>query len=218
MSYPLNDDIELSQSFDELVNSSYLDLMDPSIKLNIQNRAEFAVIDQGRKLAELNIKRYKVSYYPSLYGFASAQRALQRNDLFDSKENKWFPTTLAGLNLNVPIFDGFDRRAKVNKAKTLLSRTEMQLGEFERGAMLGFENAKIQYMNALSTYEARKKTLALAEKIYNTSQIKFKEGVGSSIEVSTSERDVYTAQANILDAQSSLINAKIDLDKALGKI
>ncbi len=218
MSYPLNDEIELTQNFEEMVNGSYIDVMDPGIQLNINNRAEYAVIEQAKKLAEINIKRYKMSYYPSLYGFASAQRVLQRNDLFDKNENKWFPTTLAGVNLNIPIFDGFERKSKLRKAKTLLERTNFQMSEFERGASLAFDNSKTQYLNALTTYDSRKKTLILAEKIYNTSLIKFKEGVGSSLEVNMAERDMYSAQANVLDAQTALINAKIDLDKSLGKL
>jgi outer membrane protein len=83
---------------------------------------------------------------------------------------------------------------------------------------LEFENAKTQYINALTSLDSRKKSLVLAEKIYNTSKIKFKEGVGSSLEITTAERDLYQAQANILDAQYNLIVTKVELDKALGKI
>lgn len=218
MSFPLSENIELSQNFDELMNKSTINVNDPSFNLNIQNRPEYAVINQGLQLAEINVKRFKVSYYPSVFGFASAQESLQRNNLFDNDENKWYPTTLAGVGLNVPIFDGFERKAKISKAKTLLNRTKMQLSEFERGVNLAYDNAKIQYTNAMNTLDARKKTLALAEKIYQTSQTKFKAGVGSSLEISSAERDVYSAQANLLDAQINLINAKIDLDKALGNI
>ncbi len=218
MSYPLKDTIELTQNFEELINSSLLDVNTNVNALNIQNRPEYAVISQGIRLAEINVKRFKASYFPSLVGFATAQEGLQRNNLFDNKENKWFPTTIAGLGLNVPIFDGFDRRAKISKAKTLLNRTQMQLSEFERGINLAYENSKIQYTNALNTLESRKKTLALAEKIYQTSQTKFKSGVGSSLEINSAERDVYAAQANLLDAQLNLINTKVELDKSLGKI
>jgi len=70
----------------------------------------------------------------------------------------------------------------------------------------------------LNTLETRKKSLALAEKIYQTSKVKFKEGIGSSLEITTAERDLYTSQANLLDAQYNLIVAKVELDKALGKI
>ena len=94
----------------------------------------------------------------------------------------------------------------------------MQIDEFEKGIQLEFANAKSTYLNALNTLETRKKSLSLAEKIYETSKVKFKEGIGSSLEITTAERDLYTSQANLLDAQYNLIVAKVELDKALGKI
>ena len=94
----------------------------------------------------------------------------------------------------------------------------MQFAEFERGVDLEFQNAKTQYINALATLESRKKSLDLADRIYLTTKTKFKEGVGSSLEITQAERDLYSAQANVLEAQYNLIQSKVDLDKALGKI
>ncbi|MBK6860187.1 MAG: TolC family protein [Saprospiraceae bacterium] len=218
INFPYEQELTLSETLNDLLNTSYLEIMDPSIQLNYNARPEYPVILQGLQLAEINIKRYKTAYLPSLYGFASIQESLQRNKLFDSKDNDWFPTSLVGLNLSVPIFDGFDKKGKIIRAKMLLDKTKLQQKEFESGAQLEFENARIQYLNASVTIESRKKTVTLAESIYNSSKIKFKEGVGSSLELSNAERDLYQAQANLLDAQINLIQAKVDLDKSMGKI
>ncbi len=218
MSFPLSEEFVLTDRLSEALNKSYLEIMDPSFRLNIQQRPEYPVITQSLRLAEINIKRFKVAYLPSLYGFASYQQSLQRNKLFDSNDNDWFPTALAGLNLNIPIFDGFDKKAKIMRAKALQDKTKLQLSQFENAANLEFENAKKQYLNASLSIETRKKSLALAEKIYNTASIKFKEGIGSSLEITSAERDVYQTQANLLDAQINLINAKVDLDKSMGKL
>jgi outer membrane protein len=217
MSYPLNEEIQLSENLNDALNKSYVEIMDPSFKLNPQQRPEYSVINQSLTLTEINIKRHKVAYLPSLYGFASYQQSLQRDKLFDSADNPWFPTSMVGLKLNVPIFDGFDKKAKIMRARTMYDKTKLQLAEFENAANLEFENAKIQYLNASVTIESRKKSLALADKIYETARIKFKEGIGSSLEITSAERDVYQSQANMLDAQISLINAKVDLDKSMGK-
>lgn len=112
MNYPLSEALSLSENLDAFLTRSYLEIMDPSFKLNIEERPEYPVIMQGIRLAEINIKRYKVAYLPSLYGFASYQQSLQRTKLFDSNDNNWFPTSIVGLNLNVPIFDGFDKKQK----------------------------------------------------------------------------------------------------------
>ncbi|MBK8450835.1 MAG: TolC family protein [Saprospiraceae bacterium] len=218
MNYPLSEALSLSENLDAFLTRSYLEIMDPSFKLNIEERPEYPVIMQGIRLAEINIKRYKVAYLPSLYGFASYQQSLQRTKLFDSNDNNWFPTSTVGLNLNVPIFDGFDKKAKISRAKTLLNKSNLQYKQFESAVHLEFENARPQYLNASLTIDSRKKSLALAQRIYDTSKIKFKEGVGSSLEVTSAERDVYLSQANLLEAQVNLIQAKVDLDKSLGKL
>ncbi|MBK8485085.1 MAG: TolC family protein [Saprospiraceae bacterium] len=218
MNYPLSEALSLSENLDAFLTRSYLEIMDPSFKLNIEERPEYPVIMQGIRLAEINIKRYKVAYLPSLYGFASYQQSLQRTKLFDSNDNNWFPTSTVGLNLNVPIFDGFDKKAKISRAKTLLNKSNLQYKQFESAVHLEFENARTQYLNASLTIDSRKKSLALAQRIYDTSKIKFKEGVGSSLEVTSAERDVYLSQANLLEAQVNLIQAKVDLDKSLGKL
>jgi len=218
MSYPLEKELVQSQKLGDIVNQSYAEVMDPAIKINASARPEYQVIEQGKMLADINIKRFQASYLPTLTGFITHQEVLQRNNLFDNKQNGWFPTSIIGVNLNVPIFDGLDRRAKIRRARTVSTRTGMQLAEFERAVNLEYGNARTQYLNALNTLEARKKSLALAEKIYQTSQIKFKQGLGSSVEITQAERDLYQAQANVLESQYQLILAKTDLDKALGKI
>jgi len=60
--------------------------------------------------------------------------------------------------------------------------------------------------------------LDLAEEIYQTTQIKFDEGVGSSVELRQAESDFYTAQSNQINAMYDLLDAYTELQKALGKI
>ena len=218
MSYPQEDSIRLSEKLSDILNRSYVEIMDPAIQLNLQQRPEYPSIAKGIELAEINIRRLKSSYLPSLFGFATYQQSLQRTDLFDGNDNNWFETALLGVSMSVPIFDGLERKARISRAKTLLSKSQLQLTAFEQGVQLEFKNARTQYVNASTTLESRKKSLALAERIYETTNIKFREGIGSSLEITSAERDLYQAQANLLEAQVSLIQAKVDLDKSIGRL
>lgn len=218
MQYPLEKEIVLSDRLASLVNSTYLEVMDPAMGLNLEVRPEFPVLQQSLRLAEINIKRYQMSYYPSLYGFATYQQSLQRNKLFDSNDNGWFPSSNVGVQLSWPLFTGFDRTAKIERARVTLERTKVQFTSFEQGAQLEFTNARTSYVNAMVTLENRKKLVGLAEKIYETAKIKFREGVGSSLEVTSAERDLYLSQANLVESQFQLVQAKVNLEKSLGKI
>ncbi|MCB0637889.1 MAG: TolC family protein, partial [Lewinella sp.] len=77
-------------------------------------------------------------------------------------------------------------------------------------------NARLAYENARQRLADRDDNLALAQRIYDTTQTKYREGVGSSLEVSQAEQSLYTAQSNRLQALYDLLTAKIDLEAALG--
>ena len=76
----------------------------------------------------------------------------------------------------------------------------------------------MQYINAKKTLKNRERALEIVQGIYDKTQIKFKEGVGSSLEVSQAESQLFSAQANHINALYDLLITKTDLDIALGNI
>ena len=97
-----------------------------------------------------------------------------------------------------------------------LQKTQIQLSDFDRAATLEYQNAMVSYANAKRTVRSNQRNLDLAEKIYNTTQIKYREGVGSSLEVTQAENDLYMAQGSYVTSLYDLLVAKTDLEKALG--
>ena len=216
MGYPVNKDIEVEDDLDVLVAGLIAEKVDIEKEENLSKRPEIAIIEEGDKLNDINIKAIKAGYYPSLSGFAAHQQTLYRDKLFDSKESDWIPATFVGVNLNVPIFDGFEKKAKLQRALVSQRKNQIQLEEFKRGVQLQVVNAKINFSNTQQTAMNAKKTFELSERIHETTKIKYREGVGSSVEVMQAEREMYTAQSNYINALYSLLVAKTDLDIALG--
>lgn len=215
MNYPLQKKIELTDKLDDL-----LALPDPSDlegEIAMDQRIETDVLQQTIRLNELNTKRFTLGYLPTLSAFALHQQVLQRDDLFDGNSPGFFPTTIVGLQLNVPIFDGFDKAAKIKKSKIDVAKFKLQLNDLERGIELEVINSRAIYKNAKARLDSQDKNLVLATKILKTTQIKYREGVGSSLEMSQAEQELYRTQANRLNALYELVVAKADLDKALGK-
>ncbi len=183
--------------------------------LNYSDRPEYRVLQLGKYLNELNVQFNRSGYLPNLSAFGSYSQIAQGDNIFD--EPIWTPTSFVGLQLNVPIFDGFLKRAKVNRAKLELEIVEKQETELERSISLEVANARTNYRSALERYQDRQKNMELAEKIYNTTQIKYREGVGSSIEITQAEQSLYTTQQNYVQSRYELLLAKMQLEKALGK-
>ena len=217
MSYPIGNDISLSESLDDLADKVFVDQVNLEEEVSIANRPEFGVFETGEKLNELNIEALKRGYLPSLIGFANYQTAIQRNNLFDTDEPGFFPTTIVGLGLSIPIWDSYSRRSKIQQAQVDLEISQVQKSEFERAVNLEVYNAKLNYQNAMTNVNNSKRNENLAYEISRTTQIKFKEGVGSSLELNQAEQNLYGAQANYINALYELVVAKSDLDLALGK-
>lgn len=215
MYYPLDEAVALSDSLGALLNEPTERELDGEI--DVTNRIEYDVLNKNVDLNKLNTKRFTLGYLPSLSAFAVHQQVLQRDNLFDGDAPGFFPTTIVGLKLNVPIFDGLKKSAQIQKSKLDVQKFELQLRDFERGATLEVLNARGVYKNAKMRLENQDKNLVLAERILEQTRIKYKEGVGSSLEMTQAEQELYRTQANRLNALYELVVAKADLDKALGK-
>lgn len=183
-------------------------------KVDYAARPEVRLIDQGLNLADLNVKVNKVAYLPTLRGYGAYQQQYQGNT---SEDAFWAPNFYVGLRLNVPIFDGLNKKAKIQRAKLERDQTQNQKEELLNSITLEVNAARINYINAQKRLENQQKNLDLAERIYETTQIKYREGVGSSLEVTNAEQSLYETQSNYTQALYDTMVARFELDRALGQ-
>jgi outer membrane protein len=182
-------------------------------------RIEMKILDQQQALNELNLKRYKMGYIPNLYGnFSYGTSTFASDGNFGDLGNDWYANGSYSIGLSVPIFDGFYKKAKTDQVKIDIAKTENTKKQVALGMNLQVDRAKTNYANALKSLEIQKKSQALAESIYNTTSIKFNEGIGSSFEMITAESDLTQARTNYLNALYDLNVAKIDFNIALGNL
>lgn len=218
MGYPVTEPIELTDDFDLLADQVAVEKVELTAPVNYNDRPEYATLELREDLNEINIKAIKSGYLPTLRGRASYSRVLQRDKLFDSNDSPWFPSSVVGVTLSVPIFDGLEKKARIQRAQINRDKVAIAKAEFERAMDLEVRNARVRYLNASETVQARRRSMELAQRIYDTTQIKYREGVGSSIEMTQAESEFYQAQTNYINALYDLVVAKTDLDIALGKI
>ena len=214
MGYPIDDGIALSQSMEDFVANIQIPLIGDT--LPFMQRKDYALMDLREDVNNANIKRFKAEYMPSLavYGSMGALGLDQKFNFF-GKEN-WYPYRFAGLQLNIPIWNSFGTKARVQTAQVDLERIQLSRQQLEAAITLEYQKAKTDYINANDELNNAKTNMELAEKIYRIAQIKYKEGVGSSLELTNAEQQLYTTQATLLAAKYKVLIAKTDMDKALG--
>ena len=78
--------------------------------------------------------------------------------------------------------------------------------------------SRILMKSALSTMDAQKRNIDLAQDVYNTTKLKYEQGLGSNQEISTAQTDLITAQNNYYSSLYDAIISKIDYLKAAGTL
>jgi outer membrane protein len=182
-----------------------------------QNRIEYSLLQTQKKINELDVKRYKSLFLPSLVAFGSSLQSLQ-SQKFNSLFDRSFPTTVVGFRLSVPILSGGIKTYQVRNAKLEVLKTENNLVNLKNGINLEVEQAQTVYKNGLKSLQNQKRNMELAQEVLRVSKIKYEEGVGSSIEVTSAETSLKESQNNYINALYDLLINKVNVDRALGKI
>ncbi|SOE22174.1 Outer membrane protein TolC [Spirosomataceae bacterium TFI 002] len=185
-------------------------------EINPEDRIEFNLIGTQRRLTELNIERYQKSYLPNVY-FTGSLGASHGNPVFNPFE-RWFPSSAVSIGMNIPIFDSGAKRTKIEREQLNLMKIDNGVEMLKESFELQNNMAIINMKNGLESLEIQKRNFALAEEVVRVTQIKYKEGVGSNLEIVNAENDLKQAQTNYLAALYDVLVAKVDLDKAQGKL
>ena len=137
---------------------------------------------------------------------------------FTDLNTTWINSSFIGLNLNIPIFDGFQRKSKIQQAELNVQKTENNISYVKQAIDFEQNVTKNSLRNALVDLDLQERNMQLAEKVFNSTKLKFQEGLGSSFEVLTADTEMQRAQANYFNALYNAIVARISYQNSLGKL
>lgn len=194
-------------------------LLDPGF--SYEDRNEIKLLNNAKKLQGYDIRRYKLSYYPTLAAFYNFQETGQRSSAALNASQKpwfWYNTNQVGLNVSIPIFDGFSKKYKIQQSKLTLQKVENTLDQAKKGIDLEITVSKNTLTNAILNLDMQEDNMQLAEKVYNTEKKKYEAGLGSSFAILQSDTDLQQAQSNYFKSLYDAIIARVSYLKALGKL
>jgi outer membrane protein TolC len=192
------------------------DILDNSFKY--EDRAEIRTLELAKSMRELDVKRNKLGYLPTVALAANYNITGMGKKFFTSDQTFWLKSSFVGLNVNVPIFDGYQRKYKTLQAQLNVEKAENNIANVKQVIDLQQVITKESLKNALLNLDIQERNLELAQKVYNTTKLKFEQGLGSSFEVLQSDTDYQTAQSNYFNALYNATVAKISYQSALGKL
>lgn len=213
---PVSDEVILLDNLDEFDFSYRLDEVQ---SYAVTERVEMQQLSYLQQLAALDIKNVRSGYVPKVQLNAGWGRNTG-NDVFGNLWNsnrQWFSNSSIGLSVNIPIFDGLRKKYGIQRSQYQLETLNQQYQLTRNNLENELENAQSTLDVNLEKLEVQEANLALAQEVIDVTTAKFREGVGSNLELVNAEQSYKIAEVNYLTALYNAIRAKIDLDKALGK-
>jgi outer membrane protein TolC len=196
-----------------------------------KTRSDYRVLEANQRLQALSLKNQYASALPTLAAFANLGYFTQSTDIggvFSTSSNitdngqvgpdKWYGYSLFGVSLNVPLFGGLQKHYKIQQERLTLKKVENSFRSLKQGIDLQTKQAAISFENAITSLRAQNENMDLASNIARITKIKYEQGVGSNLEVVDAENSLRTSQTNYYSALFDAMIAKVDLDKAYGKL
>ncbi|MFK8039460.1 MAG: TolC family protein [Crocinitomicaceae bacterium] len=212
MGLPLSNDIELSQGFSELIDAIETD--NPALKgFTVENNINYILMDQQKVLSEYNLKNEKAGYLPSAFAFFNHQQNAFRNEFDFLQDKPWYPTTVWGVGVKIPVTSSGQRIMKVQQAEIRLDKDQNSIDELKRGLEFQELQLKSMFINAYEKMHLEEKNVELAQSIYEKALARKEVGSISALDVTQKQSQLLQAEGSYIGAVMEMLNYKIQLDK-----
>lgn len=183
----------------------------------LQNNPQLAILEKQVQLNDRNVSLEQAAYFPSLAGFGNYQYQTQAND-FKFSDYRWVKTFVLGLQLQVPIFNGFKTQSRVSQAEIGLNQAVEQKRNLTEAIKTQALSILYRVQQALIRIQGQNKTVRTAQEGYEIAKRRLENNVGTQLEVNDAELALRQAKLNRLQAIYDFKVAEADLETVLGRV
>ncbi len=200
---------------------------DPSVLADSQqgtfeDRTELKLLNKELELLAWQKKATEAEYYPTValaanYGFLGQG---DKFPLVNGSKNGVFWSDIAsvGLQINVPIFNGFATKARVELNQIEIEKARADFDETKLGLDLAYNNAITVLDNNMTTIKMQEENVELAEEVIANTRANYKYGLATLNDILDTERELTDAKNNLTTARLDYKLAEIELLKSQGKL
>lgn len=171
-----------------------------------------------KELLKSELHTLKTSQLPTVSLFGSYG---QNGYGYDEEPNeffKFFPSSFAGIQVSVPLFNGTVTQRKIKQKKIEIENSQLQLENIAEQNNMRIENARQKRLITKQTIDNTLNQIDLAETVYHDMLLQQKEGTSSLTEVLLADNALREAQQSNLSAIVDYLKADLELKKLTGNI
>lgn len=214
LSLDLAEPLELQYSYDASSAGQNLNLARLT-ELAIANRSALRQQEHLKEITRRAVGIAKADGSPK-FDFLSQYGWRYQADDLGLDGDKWSPNWMASISLSYPIFNGFSTKASVRKAK--VDKQQADLGYEKTREQVEFQvrDAFLRYSEANERLQSQRKTIEQAEEGLRIARIRYQNGVGTQLEILSSESALTMARTNYVQATHDVALAVYRLQRVTG--
>lgn len=190
-------------SFTSQINSAAL-MNEP---FNPNANIDYKLLQTTEHLNLLSLNREKTKFLPSINASYLHQQLLNVSPL-----NFNFPNMVT-VSFSWQLFSSGMRNSRIQQAHLALDKATIAKNQVEQSLLLSYDQNHNNYITALNNYFKLKKNVELSDNIYQKYLIKFRQGIATSMELTTAQNQYLTTQTAFYSAVLDLLTAKAALEK-----
>ena len=185
-------------------------------QLDLSNNTTLKQLGIQENMLESALKISKLANVPTLSINAAYLYTALGNDGKFFQAKAWNPYSYAGVQLNIPIFAGGQRRAAIKQATINLSNLQLQRENAERQLRVAVVQSLNNMQTSVKKFSAAAATVSQAQRGYDIAVKRYEVGRGTLVDVDNSQLQLTQAELGRNSAVYNFLVSKIALDKILG--
>lgn len=211
---PASQPLLLTTTLSEELDPALLATPDP-VAADLQ-RASISAAESRVTMAEANVTIVKGAYLPNVSLRMNYGKQAFPSDIFQL-DNDWRTDWTATLNVSVPVFNGFRKRAEVAEARVQLDQARLQVAQLREAVQLEYEQARGERERARAAIEARQRTVEQAQRVHDLTVLRYDQGLATQLEVTDARLALLQSRTNLAQAIADYQIADASVMRALGR-
>jgi len=206
--------IRLSQDLESLTGEINVEAL-LSQEFDYRQNVDYTLLDAQQKMSELAMKSAKASVLPTIAGFYNYGTNGMANKV---SELRWFPNSMMGLSLSVPIFASGQRYSQIKKAQINMNKAINTKEMVTEQLLLQEKQLRYNLVSANQQYISQRDNVDVSRRVYTSTENKFRQGMASSLDLTQANSLYLQAENNYITALMNLMQTKLALDKLLNNM
>jgi len=182
---------------------------------DMNENINYQLIESQYQMSELALKGAKAAVLPSL----AASIYYNQNGMGDQlNDMEFYPNSVLGFQLQVPILASGLRSTRIKRAKIDLDKAENTRAMVSDQLLLQEKQLRYNLISSNEQYRSQKENADVAARILQSFENKYNQGMASSLELTQANSNYLTAQNNYLTALLNLLQTKVAYDKLMNKL